>query len=124
MTQTSTCGKGWRRFVVVALGWGLWASTQAQTPLAGVGPADIGAGKKRAAVCFACHGEQGISVLPATPHLAGQPADYLQKALLAYRDGSRQDPTMTAMAKPLTDRDIVNIAAYYEAQGKVVPSRR
>nr|WP_312477354.1 c-type cytochrome [Achromobacter ruhlandii] len=76
--------------------------------------ADIAAGKRRAEVCFACHSVNGVSKIPGTPHLAGQQRDYLEKALRAYRDGTtRQDPTMTAMAKPLNDADIVNIAAYF-----------
>lgn len=76
--------------------------------------ADIAAGKRRAEVCFACHGVNGVSKIPGTPHLAGQQRNYLEKALRAYRDGTtRQDPTMTAMAKPLNDADIVNIAAYF-----------
>lgn len=78
---------------------------------------DIGAGEKRAAVCFACHGKSGISNIPGTPHLAGQERAYLEKALQAYRLGqTRQDPTMTQMAKPLSDQDIKNIAAYFHAQ--------
>ncbi|WP_300844711.1 cytochrome c [Tepidimonas sp.] len=84
------------------------------------GPApDVGAGKKRAAVCFACHNADGISRIPGTPHLAGQERHYLENALRAYRDGQRQDPTMNAMAKPLSDRDIVNIAAYYSLQNRM-----
>ena len=50
---------------------------------------DGGAGKKRAAVCFACHGTGGISKLSGTPHLAGQDRTYLEKALRAYREGTR-----------------------------------
>jgi cytochrome c5 len=85
------------------------------------GPApDIGAGKKRAAVCFACHNADGISKIPGTPHLAGQERSYIENALRAYRDGqTRQNATMNAMAKPLTDRDIVNIAAYYSLQTRM-----
>jgi cytochrome c5 len=72
---------------------------------------------KRAAVCFACHGADGVSKLPGVPHLAGQRSDYLEKALHDYRAGiNRLDPTMTAMAKPLSDADIANIAAYYSQQ--------
>ena len=85
----------------------------------GAASPNIGAGKKRAAVCFACHGVDGISKVPGTPHLAGQDRVYLEKALNAYRAGQqRQDPTMTAMAKPLTDADIVNIAGYFSFQAK------
>ncbi len=85
------------------------------------GPApDVGAGKKRAAACFACHNADGISKIPGTPHLAGQERSYLETALRAYRDGqTRQNPTMNAMAKPLSDRDIVNIAAYYSLQTRM-----
>ena len=75
---------------------------------------DGGAGKKRAAVCFACHGVSGLSKMPGTPNLAGQDRAYLEKALHAYRGAQmRQDPTMTAMAKPLSDADIVNLAAFF-----------
>jgi cytochrome c5 len=91
----------------------------AQQPNGDVAP-DIGAGKKRAAVCFACHNADGISKIPGTPHLVGQDSGYLENALRAYRDGqTRQNPTMNAMAKPLSDRDIVNIAAYFSLQTRM-----
>jgi cytochrome c553 len=91
---------------------------QAQT--SGNPAPDIGAGKKRAAMCFACHGADGISKIPGTPHLAGQDRTYLENALRAYRDGqTRQNPTMNAMAKPLSDRDIVNISAYFSMQTRM-----
>ena len=48
--------------------------------------------------------------------------DYLIKALTAYRVGvTRTDETMTAMAKPLSDADIINIAAYFSALPPVRP---
>lgn len=83
------------------------------------GPApDVGAGKRRAAVCFACHNVDGVAKIPGVPNLAGQHGEYLEQALRAYRDGqTRQNPTMNAMAKPLSDRDIVNIAAYFSLPG-------
>jgi len=75
---------------------------------------DVSAGRKRAEVCMACHGEDGRSKTPGTPHLAGQDREYLIKALRAYRIGeSRRDETMMAMAKVLSDADITNIAAYF-----------
>lgn len=74
---------------------------------------DVAAGQKRAQVCFACHGVSGVSKISGTPHLAGQDRAYLIKAMQSYRNGQRQDPTMVAMVKPLTDADMVNIAAYF-----------
>lgn len=72
-----------------------------------------GCRKKRAAVCFSCHGEDGVSRNPAYPNLQNQQRVYLEKQLKDFRDGRRVDPAMTAMAKPLTDDDIRNISAYY-----------
>jgi cytochrome c553 len=76
---------------------------------------DITAGKAISASCAGCHGAQGISSNPLWPNLAGQQAGYLVKQLTAFRDGSRTDPMMTLMAKPLTDTDIQNLAAWYNS---------
>lgn len=77
--------------------------------------ADLAAGKAKAASCAGCHGVDGISNNPLWPNLAGQKAPYLVKQLKAFRDGARQDPMMSAMARPLTDADIENLAAYYSS---------
>ncbi|MCB1925654.1 MAG: cytochrome c [Gammaproteobacteria bacterium] len=71
------------------------------------------AGKSKAAICAACHGLNGISVMPNYPNLKGQKEQYIEKALRAYRDGGRSDPTMSPMAKPLSDGDIEDLAAYF-----------
>ena len=76
---------------------------------------DAAAGKAKAATCAGCHGANGISAVPTYPNLAGQKAAYTAKQLKAFKDGSRKDPTMNAMAKPLSDADIANLAAYYES---------
>ena len=74
---------------------------------------DAAAGKAKAASCAGCHGANGISAVPTYPNLAGQKEAYLVKQMKAFRDGSRTDPTMNAMSKPLSDADINNLAAYY-----------
>jgi len=71
------------------------------------------AGKAKAATCNACHGANGISAIPTYPNLAGQKEAYLVKQMKAFKDGTRKDPTMNAMAKPLSDADMANIAAHY-----------
>ena len=75
--------------------------------------ADAAAGKAKTATCAGCHGANGVSMIPTYPNLAGQKAAYLSKQIKAFRDGTRSDPTMSAMAKGLTDDDAANIAAYY-----------
>ncbi len=75
--------------------------------------ADVAAGKAKAAVCAACHGANGISIIPDYPNLAGQKVKYLELSIRAYRDGERKNAIMSPMAAGLTDADIANIAAYF-----------
>lgn len=74
---------------------------------------DPDAGKARSASCAGCHGAYGISNSPMFPNLAGQKELYLVSALKQYRDGVRNNPMMSGMAKGLSDADIANIASYY-----------
>ncbi|HYY16633.1 MAG TPA: c-type cytochrome, partial [Gammaproteobacteria bacterium] len=57
----------------------------------------------------------GKSANELWPNLAGQRAAYLAKQLKAFRSGTRTDPMMSPMAKPLTDADIENLAAYFSS---------
>ena len=83
---------------------------------------DAAAGRKRATACQTCHGMDGLSKLPEAPNLAGQVEVYLVKALTEYRDGTRQNPVMSVVAKDLSDADIANLAAYYGGlQIEVIP---
>jgi cytochrome c553 len=45
--------------------------------------------------------------------LAGQPAIYIEEQLKQYRSGKRANEVMAVMAKPLTDKEIENLAAWY-----------
>jgi len=74
---------------------------------------DADAGQKRSAVCAACHGGNGISIIPMYPNLAGQKEQYLIDSLKAYRDGLRKNMSMSPMARGLSDDDIENLAAFY-----------
>jgi cytochrome c553 len=77
---------------------------------------DAAAGKTKSVTCQACHGADGNSVNPVWPKLAGQHADYLARQLAAFKSGARKDPTMSAMAMPLTEADIADVSAYYASQ--------
>lgn len=74
---------------------------------------DPAAGKVKSATCAACHGTNGISTNPMWPNLAGQKEQYLIKQIKAFRDGSRNDPSMAPMVKNLSDADIEDLAAYF-----------
>jgi cytochrome c553 len=72
-------------------------------------------------VCIACHGEQGVSVSPEYPNLAGQSGAAIYKQLSDYRTGSRTNQLMTDIAKALDEATLANVAAYYAAQPKRNP---
>lgn len=77
---------------------------------------DIEAGKAKAAVCAACHGADGMAVIPGYPHLKGQNEQYLVSSLNAYKAKQRNGGlavVMQAQASMLSDADIANLAAYY-----------
>ncbi len=77
---------------------------------------DAAAGKAKAAVCAACHGADGIALIPGYPNLKGQNEQYLVSALKAYKNGERtgaQAMIMKPQASMLSDQDMENIAAYF-----------
>ena len=81
-----------------------------------VSAADVDAGKAKSATCVACHGANGVSIIPLYPNLAGQKAPYLESALKAYKTQDRKGGNaaiMYGMAAPLSDADIANLAAYF-----------
>lgn len=79
------------------------------------GAADVAAGRRKAQACVVCHGPVGLSTAPDAPHLAGQPAMYLASQLRAFRGGKRTHEVMSVIAKPLSDADIADLAAWFSS---------
>lgn len=71
---------------------------------------DLAKGEASFAVCGACHGPDGNSVLPVNPKLAQQHPQYLVKQLQEFKAGKRANPIMMGMAAGLSDDDMKNIA--------------
>lgn len=109
-----------KRMLLLAAAIGVWpaAAALAQTPPAQSGKPDLARAQTIVnQVCAACHGADGNKTLDNTyPRLAGQYADYLEKAMRDYRSGKRKNAIMGAQAQPLTDKEIADVAAYYAAQ--------
>ncbi|BCZ78044.1 c-type cytochrome [Paraburkholderia terrae] len=80
--------------------------------------ADVAKGRAKAVQCQACHGMDGVAKIPEAPNLAGQNEDYLIKALKDFKSGARQNDMMSLVAKPLSDDDIANLAAFYHGLGR------
>ena len=77
---------------------------------------DSEAGKKKSTPCAACHGANGISASPDFPNLAGQYDDYIVKALSHYKNGKRKNPIMQAQVANLSQKDMLDLAAYFSSQ--------
>ncbi|NOQ64183.1 MAG: c-type cytochrome [Methyloprofundus sp.] len=77
---------------------------------------DVNAGLAKSATCVSCHGQEGNSMMPMFPKLAGQNEGYLVKQMQAFKDGSRENSSMAAMVASLSDQDMRDIAVYYAAQ--------
>ncbi len=84
-------------------------------PLQSIAQGDAATGKTQSAVCSTCHGPEGISSNESWPNIAGQKYGYLVKQITAFRDGTRDDPSMKMMTSSLKDEDIQNLAAYFSS---------
>lgn len=94
--------------------WLLAAGSLAVASPAALAGGDAAAALSKVGGCVACHGADGIGKAPQYPNLQGQKTAYLEKQLKAFRSGERKDSNMNALAKPLSDADIANLAAYFE----------
>ena len=76
---------------------------------------DAAAGEERYNMtCTNCHGPAGKGIA-SFPKISGNEISYTTSKLETYRAGTKVGPNsalMIPMAKPLTDQEIANIAAY------------
>ena len=64
--------------------------------------------------CINCHGPAGKGAA-SYPKISGKEVSYIKSKLETYRKGEEIGPNsalMIMMAKPLTDEEIANLAAY------------
>ena len=80
-------------------------------------------GGKINSLCIGCHGIVGYQAsfpeIHKVPKISGQSAAYIVSALSAYKKGERKHPTMRGIAASLSDQDMADLAAHYEADGAV-----
>jgi cytochrome c553 len=75
--------------------------------------ADLAAGREKAELCSACHGEGGISQTENIPSLAGQPDQFVQWQLVFFRAGARKNEQMQPIIEQISNDDIRNLGAYF-----------
>ncbi|HKS61212.1 MAG TPA: cytochrome c [Xanthobacteraceae bacterium] len=76
---------------------------------------NVTAGRQKALQCQTCHGLDGLSKMPESPNIAGNPEQYLVRQLNAFRKGERKNEMMSVVVQQLSDQDVADLAAYYAA---------
>lgn len=77
---------------------------------------DAASGEQIVVACAACHGEGGNSTAPNFPNLAGLGEKYILKQLHDVKEGKREIVEMTGQLDGMSDQNLADIAAYYNAQ--------
>ena len=95
-----------KRAVILCLGGLMLAGT----PVLAADPAN---GRKIANMCRTCHGIDGMAQIPIAPHIGGEPKEYLETQMLAYKTGAREHEIMSIVAGGLSEDQIADVAAWY-----------
>lgn len=108
--KTARAATPWALAAVLALGAsGVWAQSSLRAQHIAAGQALAGQS------CAVCHGDQGQSVAPDFPRLAGQNAAYVMKQLKDFASGARISPTMGDKAKQLSEEQMLAIGLFYQS---------
>jgi cytochrome c553 len=69
-----------------------------------------------ATVCVACHGEDGNSVVPMFPKIAGLQETYIVKQLRDFQAGRRRSDIMAPIVATLKPEDFLALGTYFAGQ--------
>jgi cytochrome c553 len=73
-------------------------------------------GSKAAAVCAFCHGDNGNSLKPDIPNLAGQNPAYLLEQMRQFTTGERRFEFMQGLIKVLKPEDKIGLVVFFANQ--------
>ena len=79
---------------------------------------DVESGAAKVAACASCHGNDGNSMVPVWPKLAGIGEKYIFQQLLLIKSKERVIVEMTGLLDASTEQDLWDMAAYYNKQGR------
>lgn len=100
-----------RQALITVLG-GLMLAGGAPAPAVADDPV---AGRKIADMCRTCHGLDGMAAIPIAPHIGGEPEEYLEAQLMAFKTGARVHEMMSVVTAGLSAQQISDVAAWYAA---------
>ena len=97
------------------------ALTSSAASAQGAPVGDAAQGGQKNLMCTGCHGIDGwrtaFPEVYSVPRIGGQHEAYIVKALQQYKSGERSHPSMRAIAAPLSEQDMADLAAYYAKAG-------
>jgi len=76
-------------------------------------------GRGKSLTCAACHGQDGNSINPEWPNLAGQHESYIARSLQTFKDRSRENVLMSSQVISLDEQAIQDLAAFFSAQTRI-----
>ena len=94
----------------------MFRSVAAAALLAGATAAWADTIEDKAALCGACHGENGLPADPTTPIIWGQNAGYLYIQFRDFQKGARKDYRMTPIAQYVVKEDALALAEYFASK--------
>ena len=71
------------------------------------------AAQDRVHLCAACHGDDGNSVNPEVPSIAGQPKLFIENQLILFREELRRSDQMLAVVKGMKDPEVIKLAEHF-----------
>jgi cytochrome c553 len=80
---------------------------------------DAQQGREKSLTCAACHGQDGNSINPEWPNLAGQHESYIAQSLQTFKDHSRENILMNSQVISLDEQAMQDLAAFFSAQTRV-----
>lgn len=95
---------------------GLHAAIAILTMASGASAADGVSPVMLAYTCAGCHGTDGSSAGPSSPHIAGMNKEYFVDSMQAYKADARNATIMSRIAKAYTDAEIEGMADFFEQQ--------
>lgn len=66
--------------------------------------------------CAGCHGTDGSSVGPSSPHIAGMNDEYFVESMKAFKSDERNPTIMNRIAKGYSDKQIESMAEFFAKQ--------
>jgi cytochrome c553 len=72
--------------------------------------------EEKAAVCSACHGENGVPIDKSFPVLFGQNEGYIYIELRDMKKGARKNEQMAPIVENMSREDMLALAAYFAAK--------